>query len=103
MTVKLLTVQHLEFLSLKGGCPVLSESTLVKIPHCWKSHNVAQISVVSSTCANTCLTPVRHTEDDTWRLHLTLSWNSYLLCVRYNKIPQNERVPIILVLCILFM
>ena len=34
MTVKLLTDQHLEFLSLKAGCAGSSESTLVKMPHC---------------------------------------------------------------------
>ena len=33
MSVKLLSEQHLEFLSLKGGCTGSSESTLVKIPH----------------------------------------------------------------------
>ena len=38
MTLKLLTEYHLEFLSLKGGCTDLSESALVKMPHCWKSH-----------------------------------------------------------------
>ena len=38
MTVKLLTEHHLELLSLKGGCIGSSKSTLVKIPHCWKSH-----------------------------------------------------------------
>ena len=43
MTVKLLTEQLLEFLSLKGGCTGSSESTLVKMPHCWKSHVMAQI------------------------------------------------------------
>ena len=43
MIVKLLTEQHLEFLSLKGGCTGLSESTLVKTPHCWKSHVTAHI------------------------------------------------------------
>ena len=37
MTVKLLTEHHLEFLSLKEGCTGLSESTLVKMPRCWKS------------------------------------------------------------------
>ena len=36
--VKLLTEHHLEFLSLTGGCRGSSESTLVKMPHCWKSH-----------------------------------------------------------------
>ena len=39
-SVKLLTEHHLEFLSLKGGCTGLSESTLVKMPDCWKSHVV---------------------------------------------------------------
>ena len=38
MIVKLLTEHNLEFLSLKGGCRCSSESTLVKMPHCWKSH-----------------------------------------------------------------
>ena len=41
MNVKLLTEHHLEILSLKGGCTGLSESTLVKMRHCWKSHVVA--------------------------------------------------------------
>ena len=36
MIVKLLTEHHLEFLSLKEGCRCSSESTLVKMPHCWK-------------------------------------------------------------------
>ena len=43
MTVDLLTGHHLEFLSLKGGCRGSSESTLVKMPHCWKSHVVAKM------------------------------------------------------------
>ena len=47
MTVKLLTEQHMEFLSLTKGCTGLSESTLVKMPHCWKSHAAAQIVCLS--------------------------------------------------------
>ena len=43
MSVKLLTEHALEFLSLKGGCTGSSESTLVKMPHCWKSHAAALI------------------------------------------------------------
>ena len=43
MTVKLLTEHHLEFLCLTGGCTDSSESTLVKMPHCWKSRVVAHI------------------------------------------------------------
>ena len=41
MSVKLLTEHHLELLSLKGGCKGSAESTLVKMPHCWKSCVVA--------------------------------------------------------------
>ena len=42
MIVELLTEHHLEFLSLKGGCGCSSESTHVKMPHCWKSYATAQ-------------------------------------------------------------
>ena len=49
MTVKLLTVHNLEFLILKGGCTGSSESTLVKIPHCWKSHVIAHMVSIVST------------------------------------------------------
>ena len=45
MTVKLLTEQNLECLSLTGVCTGSSESTLVETPHCWKSHVVAQMSI----------------------------------------------------------
>ena len=43
MSVKLLTEHHLRFLSLKGGFIGSSESTLVKMPHCWKSHVMAHM------------------------------------------------------------
>ena len=48
MDIRLLTEHHLEFLSFKGGCTGSSESTLVKRPHCWKSHVAAHI--VSDVC-----------------------------------------------------
>ena len=41
--VKLLTEHHLEYLRLEGGCTGSSESTHVKMPHCWKSHVAAQL------------------------------------------------------------
>ena len=43
MSVKLLNAHHLEFPSLKGGCTGSSVSTLVKMPHFYKSHVTAQI------------------------------------------------------------
>ena len=46
MTVELLTELCLEFLSLKGGCTGSSESTLVKMSNCWKSHAAAQMQFI---------------------------------------------------------
>ena len=46
MTAKLLTEPHLRFLSLRVGCPGSSESTVVKIPHCWKSRVKAHLKVI---------------------------------------------------------
>ena len=46
MIVKLLTEHHLEFLSLAGGCRGLSESTLVKMSNCWKSHVAAHVCIL---------------------------------------------------------
>ena len=43
MIVKLLTEHYLELLSLKGGYTGSSESILVKIPHCSKSHVTAHL------------------------------------------------------------
>ena len=43
MTVKLLTEHHYESLSLEGGCTGSSETILVKMLHCWKSHVMAQL------------------------------------------------------------
>ena len=45
MIVKLLTEHHLKFLSLKGDCRDSSESTHVKMPHCWKSHVTTHLSL----------------------------------------------------------
>ena len=43
MSVKLLTEHLLELLSLKGDYTGSSESSLVKMPHCWKSHVAAKL------------------------------------------------------------
>ena len=43
MTVKLLTEHLFAFLSLKVGCTGSSKYTLVKMPHCWKSHVATHI------------------------------------------------------------
>ena len=57
-SLKLLTEHHLKFLSLTGGCTGSSESTLVKMPHCWKSDVTAHMrsrynaTPVCSHCIN---------------------------------------------------
>ena len=43
MSVKLLTEDNFESLNSKGGCACSYESTLVKMPHCWKSHATTQL------------------------------------------------------------
>ena len=80
MIVKLLTEHHLEFLSLKGGCRGSSESTHVKMPHCWKSHALAQML----GCLIYMCEPCHH-------LHEMLSWNIYvikLIIAPYIGIPM---------------
>ena len=49
MKNKLLTEHHLAFLNLKMGCAGLLESTLVKMPHCWKSCLEAHINLTVSS------------------------------------------------------
>ena len=53
----------MEFLSLKGGCRGSSESKLVKMSNCWKSHVMAQIIF----CREWKLTTVDPQERSTWR------------------------------------
>ena len=65
MSVKLLTELHLEFLSLKGGCTGSSDSTHVKIPHCWKSHVMAQLWFQG------CLTTIRIDVNKGNKKHIT--------------------------------
>ena len=62
MIVKLLAEHHLVFLSLKVGCTDSSESTLVKMPHCWKSHVAAHwlIYFVLQCSGNWCHVYIRH-------------------------------------------
>ena len=53
-TVKLLTEKHLEFQSLKGGCTGSSDYIHVEMPHCGKSHVVAQILFPSINVPDAC-------------------------------------------------
>ena len=68
MTVKLLTEHHLEFLSVKGGSTDSSESTLVKMPHFWKSQITAQIN------SHMLLWLRGHEQPERSRLEITVVW-----------------------------
>ena len=54
MIVQLLTEHHLELLSFKAGCRGSSESTLVKMSHCWKSHALAQLLLITQYILTFC-------------------------------------------------
>ena len=45
-----LTEHNLELVSFQGGCTGLSESTLVKMPQCWKSHYPTHFMLHLLTC-----------------------------------------------------
>ena len=61
MSVKLLTKHPLEVLSLKTSCRGLSESTLLKMLHCWKSHVTVHLHVSrqaswsDASCVTQCI------------------------------------------------
>ena len=71
MTVRLLTEQHLEFLSLKGGCTGSTKSTLVKMPHCWKSRVTAQlVSASHLDCVAVTLCVLMYDSLESWKFVL---------------------------------
>ena len=60
MGVKLLTEHHFEFPSLKGGYTGSSESALVQMLHCWKSHVTAHLLFEVNLPSNTFSVQSKH-------------------------------------------
>ena len=95
MIVKLLTEHHLEFLSLKGGCTGSPESALVKTPHCWKSHAVAQLIRASTQ------QPLLHMRTPRVQpelvvyinIYLQLAHHIYYIPVMWLFLKKNKRCP----------
>ena len=85
MTIKLLTEHNLEFLSLRGDCTVSYESTLVKMPHCWKSHVTDHMYIMSmhdsSKLSRFCLVVEAEQASDFISRH-----DSYDIQVRMNNV-----------------
>ena len=88
MSVKLLAEHHLEFLSIKGGCTGSYESTLVKMPHCWKSHGAAH--TVMSSEANISNPKVLYYFTRTWvKVKNFQNPELELLILKLAVYPQN--------------
>ena len=70
------------FLSLKGGCTCSSESTHVKMPHCWKSHVAAQTSLLITVCHHSASPMMPNSDPQDWFFFypfLALMIDSYYL------------------------
>ena len=77
MSVKLLTEHNLEFLSLTGSFTGSSESTLVKIPHCWKLRVAAYLLLYVQPFFQLCNVGLP-------------SWKPVLLEVRMSRIFSSR-------------
>ena len=82
----LLIEHYLEFLSLKGGCADSSESTLVKMPHCWKSHVSAHVTAQIAPGASGILVSGREKNNARRRESSAMSISSH-------EQPQRNQVP----------
>ena len=82
MSVKLLTEHHLEFLSLKWGCTGSSEPTLVKMPHCWKSHVAAHLKV--------CKTLILSCIVEAFISYLLMDYNTVVGHLLYGKFSRFQ-------------
>ena len=88
MTVKLLNEHNLEFLSLQGGCTGSSETTLVKMPHCWKSCVTAQmLSVIFCDAIRVKLCPGLQIRVRTGQLFFLFPNQD--ACCGYSKEPSQ--------------
>ena len=77
MIVKLLTDQHLEILSLKGGCTV--SSTLVKMPHYWKSHVGAHMDIVEEALSEASCSVLILFSKDGLKFRNIYAYSAYLI------------------------
>ena len=88
MNIKLLTEHHLEFLSLKGGCTGSSESIIVKMPHCWISHVMAQLSMSGKPLSHITQPPMSSGGNDMTR-NVKKTYKFGVICdERCNKLVK---------------
>ena len=77
MIVKLLTEHPLEFQSLKGGCRGSTESKLVKMSNCWKSHAAAHLKylIKVSRCQSNLQVVSPDQKDNTTQHNFSFKFN----------------------------
>ena len=92
MIVKLLTERHLEFLSLTGGYTGWSESTLIKMPHCWKSSVAAQLLSMWSGKNQTSMFSYGHKKHS---LIMRLYIQTYHLPFKLNGISHSYQFSVL--------
>ena len=94
MNIKLLIEHHSEFLSLKGGCTVSSASTLVKMPHCWKSHVTAHLQIFQVNSHSGELKKVSNEliKVHTGELRTSISGYLMILCERIQKLSMITKI-----------
>ena len=99
MSFKLLTEHNLECLSLKRGCTGSSESPLVKIPHCWKSHITAQLFLFSdSHCMyNNSVHKTGESFNSTDGCNTCFCYHGYIGCTERACAPIGMYIPVTLV------
>ena len=88
MTAKPPTEHHLEPLSLTEGCTGSSESTPVKMRHCWKSHVTAQMSFICDKGSRTVsFSSISTTDGRSRRPHSLLKLHAWAIQTANIKLP----------------
>ena len=90
LTAKLLTEHHLEFLSLKEGCTgsfESTDSTHVKMTHCWKSHVTAHIQFTINSNPDNSRNLLKPYSTTIYFLHLLniFKCTSEIFCMEANN------------------
>ena len=89
MSVKLLTEHQLEFLTLKVGHRGLSEYTLVKFLHCWKSHVKALLLTKSKMIM--LLVHLAEIQISLGNILIFIQWNTNIRLRDNNFIQVNRQ------------
>ena len=97
MNVDLLTEHHLELLSLNGGCTGSSESTLVKMSQCWKTHVTTQLNTHADVSILIYIYTNHVRTSDGGNGNDSVSLPIILLKIKVNQMLQTSYISLLLV------